>query len=99
MNSITIKQIQAIKEIEKLMGFSFTGKTKQDAFLWLQENVPKAQKLFIANHTSLSELQHIASKTTIGLPEGIEAYPNEVTPTKENLDIRYAIDSLLFERF
>jgi hypothetical protein len=41
---ITEKQQYAIKVIEDILSIEFDGFTRQDAFLWLRENVPLAGK-------------------------------------------------------
>ena len=97
MKPITDKQKHAIKIIENNMGITFSGKTKQDAFIWLQEFVPKLQQT-IALQSEISVLKNIDSLTKVGLPTGIEVYEDEITPTMETLDKRIAMDSMLLDR-
>lgn len=57
MNSVTDKQRIAIKNVSTVLGIQFTGVTKQDAFLWLQENMPKATAVahgMAVNHQTVS---------------------------------------------
>jgi hypothetical protein len=42
MKPMTEKQMVAINNVEKVLRVKFGGETKQDAFLWLRENMPKA---------------------------------------------------------
>jgi hypothetical protein len=41
MKPVTEKQMVAINNVEKVLRVKFEGKTKQDAFLWMRENMPK----------------------------------------------------------
>lgn len=45
MNPVTSNQLQMIKKVECIIGETFCGKSKQEAFLWLREYVPKAENI------------------------------------------------------
>lgn len=44
MNPVTVNQMNMIKKVQLILEETFTGRTKQDAFLWLRDRVPKAEK-------------------------------------------------------
>ncbi|MFD1736079.1 hypothetical protein ACFSCX_05825 [Bacillus salitolerans] len=102
LNPVTDKQKHAINLVENILRVTFTGTTKQQAFLWLQEFVPKAVNAINEHHSLWRGVQALAnfdSMSKLGIPEGLDPYPDELTPTMESLRKRIAIDSLLVERF
>lgn len=68
MAQITEKQAIAIKNIEAILNIKFTGGTKRDAWLWMQEYMPKS----VETETQRVLSQRTRITTTPRFPDSLD---------------------------
>ena len=59
VSPITQKQMNMIRNVEHILQEHFTGKTKQDAFLWLRDKVPLASQKILQRSEPLITIRSI----------------------------------------
>lgn len=92
MSPVTDKQVYAIKQVEKTLQVKFVGRTKQDAYLWLQEHVPKAKDRYVTQRgvKELSEFGNDTHNQSIGL-RAMNLLDAPGTPTLESTKMDIAL--------
>lgn len=88
MGNITEKQKKVIVSLENELGIKFTGKTKRDAWEWMQEYIPKYRQLL------MDMVEQFKKKQGLSAGGSILRFDSYSNPTLDVLDHIDYMDSI-----